>query len=158
MKRFMLGLMAAALLVVVPGCGKKESKAKAEPVKPMNTMKQKDAAPEAAAKETKAEAVKAVEKTETAVKAEAPKAEAAVKATTSAFDKLVADAQALITDKKYADALAKLQAGLTQPGIDAAQKSTLQKLIDQAKAALAGGAAKDAEKKAGDLLKGVGGK
>ena len=88
----------------------------------------------------------------------AAEVEGEAKAATSTFDKLVAEARTLLADKKYQDALAKLQAGLQMPALDEGQKSTLEKLIEQAKAALKTGVAKDVQDKAADLLKGVGGK
>jgi len=174
MKRFMLGMAAVVALALVPGCGKK-AETKVEPVKAQGTLKkqadapkeaqtgaaqavEKTAAVPAVPAAEKAPAVPAAEKAPAPVAAVAAKVEAAVPAATSAFDKLVAEAKTLIADKKYADALTKLQAGLAQPALDATQKSTLQKLIDQVKAALTTGAAKDAKDKASNLLKGVGGK
>jgi predicted negative regulator of RcsB-dependent stress response len=125
----------------------------------LNQQKQMQPDAEAVTKETEAakEDVKAAaEKAEGEVKGAAEKVEGEVKATQSAFDAMVAEAKALIEGKKYQDALAKLQAGLAMPALSEEQKSILQKLIEQAKAALAGSTVQDAQKAAGNLLKGAG--
>lgn len=166
MKKLVLGIAAAAALVLVPGCGKK-AETKGQPVEAQGTMKDKQGAVGEAltggakAVETKTEVAvpaPAVEPAPAAVEAVAAKVETETKAAVSAFDKLVDEAKTLVADKKYQDALTKLQAGLLQPNLDATQKSTLQKLIDQVKAALASDAAKGVKDKASNLLKGVGGK
>jgi hypothetical protein len=156
MKKFMIGVVASVALTLIPGCGKKEAPALKAPA-PSALKDMPAAVPEKSIPAAPAAAAKELEKAAAEAPAAAAQVAAEVKTTTSTFDKLVADAQKLIADKKYQDALTKLQAGLQQPALDAAQKSTLQKLIDQVKAALAGGAA-DVKAKADSLLKGVGGK
>jgi hypothetical protein len=170
MKKLVLVTVAATALTLIPGCGKK-AETKVAPVEAQGTMKEKmgaakegvaDVAKEAAKAEAAVPAVTTpaapeAEKAQAAVETGVAKAGAAATAATSAFDKLVTEAKALIADKKYQDALTKLQGGLQHPALDAAQKSTLQKLLDQVKAALATDAGKAVQEKAGNLLKGVGG-
>jgi predicted small lipoprotein YifL len=122
MKKRMLGVAAIAALALLPGCGKKEAQPVPGPTKPQDSVQQTPAAePQKQLKAVQADAVQAVEKTaaaaaavptpaaeraEAAVPAVAAKVEAEAKTATSAFDKLVAEAQALITNRKYTDALA----------------------------------------------------
>lgn len=155
-----LGLSLAVAVVLSFGCGKKKEQGPAPQGQPTaNERLETSAGGAAQAVEGAKEDVKAAtgEATKQA-EAVTNKAEGELKAAQTTFDALVADAKALIDGKKYQDALTKLQAGLATPNLTGEQKSTLQKLIDQAKAALAGNVTQDAQKAAGDLLKGLGGK
>lgn len=151
-----LGMGLAVALALSFGCGKKKDKGMSPEAQQQMLNEQKRLMPDPSAVATEAE--DAVEEVTKGVKAAGEKAEDALKSGQSSFDALVAEAKALIEGQKYQEALSKLQAGLKLPDLTADQKSILQGLIEKATAALAGTGAGDAQKAAGNLLKGLGGK
>ena len=151
-----LGVGLAVAVALSFGCGKKKDQGMSPETQQQMLNQQRQLMPDASAVAKDAEA--AVEQVKDDVKAAGEKVEGALTSAQSSFDALLAEAKTLIEGKKYQDAIGKLQAGLKSPDLTADQKSLLQKLIEQATAALAGTGAEDAQKAAGDLLKGLGGK
>lgn len=137
----MLGLLA--------GCGKDSPEDAVEET----DVELQETNPEEFAKEQQEALEAAQAETEAKVEAAAGEAEKTMSDMQSRVEKIAADAKKLMDAKEYENALRKIQEGLAIEGLTETQRKMLEGLLAQVRKAMTSGAADDAKKKLGDMLK-----